>query len=83
MLVEDGLWAVVSLPQGVFNPYADVKTSILFFNNTIARQTKEILFVKVENDGFDLGSQRRPIDENDLPIRLEVLKKIQKSSSRE
>jgi len=79
MLVEDGLWAVVSLPQGVFNPYADVKTSILFFNNTIARQTKEILFVKVENDGFDLGSQRRPIDENDLPIRLEVLKKYKKA----
>jgi len=30
MLVEDGLWAVVSLPQGVFNPYSGVKTSILF-----------------------------------------------------
>jgi len=79
MLVEDGLWAVVSLPQGVFNPYSLVKTSILFFNNTIARQTKEILFIKVENDGFDLGSQRRPVDENDLPTRLEVLKKYKKA----
>jgi len=79
MLVEDGLWAVVSLPQGVFNPYAGVKTSILFFNNTIARQTKEILFVKVESDGFDLGAQRRPIDKNDLPTRLEVLKKYKKA----
>ena len=79
MLVEDGLWAVVSLPQGVFNPYSGVKTSILFFNNTIARQTKEILFVKVENDGFDLGAQRRPIDKNDLPTRLELLKKYKKS----
>jgi type I restriction enzyme M protein len=78
MLVEDGLWAVVSLPQGVFNPYAGVKTSILFFNNTIARQTKEILFAKVENDGFDLGAQRRPIDKDDLPTRLEVLKKYKK-----
>jgi type I restriction enzyme M protein len=79
MLVEDGLWAVVSLPQGVFNPYAGVKTSILFFNNAIAKQTKEILFVKVENDGFDLGAQRRPIDKNDLPTRLELLKKYKKA----
>lgn len=79
MLVEDGLWAVVSLPQGVFNPYSGVKTSILFFNNTIARQTKEILFIKVENDGYDLGAQRRLIDKNDLPTRLILLNKYKKS----
>lgn len=65
-LVEDGLFAVVSLPQGVFNPYAGVKTSILFFDNTIAKKTDKILFVRVLNDGFDLGAQRRPIDRNDL-----------------
>ncbi|MBU6370788.1 MAG: N-6 DNA methylase [Patescibacteria group bacterium] len=66
ILVEDGLFAVVSLPQGVFNPYAGVKTSILFFDNTIAKKTDKILFVRVLNDGFDLGAQRRPIDRNDL-----------------
>jgi type I restriction enzyme M protein len=79
MLVEDGLWAVVSLPAGVFNPYSGVQTSILFFCNPIARQTKEILFINVGNDGFDLGAQRRPIDKNDLPTRLEVLKKYKKA----
>ncbi len=79
MLVDDGLWAVISLPQGVFNPYAGVKTSILFFNNTIAKQTKEVLFVKVENDGFDLGAQRKPIDKNDLPTRLDLLNKYRKA----
>ena len=61
-LVEDGLFAVVSLPSGVFNPYAGVKTSILLFDNTIAKQSEDILFVKIENDGFDLGAQRRPIE---------------------
>ncbi|MBP6855641.1 MAG: N-6 DNA methylase [Candidatus Pacebacteria bacterium] len=66
ILVEDGLFAVVSLPQGVFNPYAGVKTSILFFDNTVAKKTDKILFVRVLNDGFDLGAQRRPIDRNDL-----------------
>jgi len=79
MLVEDGLWAVVSLPRGVFNPYSGTKTNILFFSNIIARQTREILFVRVENDGFDLGAQRRPIDKNDLPTRLELLKKYRKA----
>lgn len=74
-LVEDGLYAVVSLPQGVFNPYAGVKTSILLFNNELAKQSKEILFVKIENDGFDLGATKRPINKNDLPEALEILYK--------
>jgi len=73
-LVEDGLFAVVSLPAGVFQPYAGVKTSILFFDKQVAKRTDEILFVKVENDGFDLGAQRRPIEENDLPEAIEKIK---------
>jgi len=74
-LVEDGLYAVVSLPSGVFNPYAGVKTSILLFDNELAKQKTEILFVKVENDGFDLGAQRREISKNDLPMALDILNK--------
>jgi type I restriction enzyme M protein len=74
-LIEDGLSAVVSLPSGVFNPYAGVKTSILFFDNDQARKKDEILFVKVSNDGFDLGATKRPIDKNDLPEALEILHK--------
>ena len=67
MLIEDYLAAVVSLPAGVFNPYSGVKTSILLLDTAIARNTDRIAFFKVENDGFDLGAQRRPIDANDLP----------------
>jgi type I restriction enzyme M protein len=74
-LVNDGLYAVVSLPSGVFNPYAGVKTSILLFNNELAKTSKEILFVKIEQDGFDLGATKRPISKNDLPIALEILNK--------
>jgi type I restriction enzyme M protein len=74
-LVEDGLYAVVSLPSGVFNPYAGVKTSILLFNNELAKANTEILFVKIEEDGFDLGAQRRVISKNDLPFALEALTK--------
>jgi type I restriction enzyme M protein len=72
-LVEDGLYAVVSLPSGVFNPYSGVKTSILLFDNRLAKASDEILFVKIENDGFDLGAQRRKIDKNDLPRAIEIL----------
>ncbi|MCC5808620.1 MAG: SAM-dependent DNA methyltransferase, partial [Opitutales bacterium] len=67
MLVEDSLVAVVSLPAGVFQPYSGVKTSILFLDKTLAKQSNTIAFFKVENDGFGLGAQRRPIDKNDLP----------------
>lgn len=72
-LLEDGLYAVVSLPSGVFQPYSGVKTSILFFDNERAKQNTEILFVKVENDGFDLGATKRPINKNDLPQALEIV----------
>ena len=67
MLVQGYLWCVVSLPGGVFNPYSGVKTSVLLLDKGLARRTDEILFVKVEADGFDLGAQRRPIERNDLP----------------
>ena len=74
-LVKDRLlWAVVSLPAGVFQPYSGVKTSILFLDNKKAKTTGEILFVNVENDGFDLGATRRRIDKNDLPEAFKVLK---------
>ncbi len=73
MLVEDYLVAVVSLPPGVFNPYSGVKTSILILDRSLARRSETIGFFKVENDGFDLGAQRRPIDRDDLPrVKAEV-----------
>ncbi len=73
MLVESYLWAVVSLPAGVFNPYSGVKTSILFLDRNLAKRRDEVLFVKIENDGFDLGAQRRPTEKNDLPAALKSL----------
>ncbi|MFC1700867.1 N-6 DNA methylase [Patescibacteria group bacterium] len=78
-LVEDGLFAVVSLPAGVFNPYAGVKTSILLFDNEISKKTKNFLFLKIQNDGFDLGAQRREHNKNDLPLALEIIKKYKTS----
>lgn len=78
-LVDNSLYAVVSLPAGVFNPYSGVKTSILFLDKRISKKSADILFVKVEADGFNLGAQRREIKENDLPLALEVLQHYKKA----
>jgi len=79
LIEHNFLWAVVSLPAGAFNPYSGVKTSILFLDKSLAKKTDKVLFVKVANDGFDLGAQCRPIDRNDLPKSLKVLKTFRDS----
>lgn len=71
MLIDDHyLYGVVSLPAGVFNPYSGVKTSILLFDKPLARLTDKILFAKINNEGFDLGAQRRPNDRSEIPAIL-------------
>lgn len=81
-LVEEGLlYAVVSLPAGVFNPYSGVKTSILFLDKTLAKQKEGILFVKMNSDGYDLGAQRREIKQNDIPDIINVFKMYQNNEA--
>jgi type I restriction enzyme M protein len=73
-LVENGLYAVVSLPGGVFQPYSGVKTSILLFDNDLAKQKSHIAFIKISADGFDLGASKRAVSQNDLPVAVELLR---------
>lgn len=79
LVEENYLYAVVSLPSGIFQPYSGVKTSILFMDRQLAKKSDKVLFVEIQNDGFDLGAQRRPIDKNDLPKALELINKWQNS----
>ena len=72
-LIDNGLYAVVSLPGGVFQPYTGVKTSILLFDNELAKQKTEIALVKISADGYDLGSTKRAVSQNDLPEALGAL----------
>ena len=67
-LVEKYLVGVISLPSGVFQPYSGVKTSILILDKELSQKTDKIFFGKIDNDGYDLGAQRREIEKNDLPI---------------
>jgi type I restriction enzyme M protein len=74
MLVDTSLVAVVSLPAGVFNPYSGVKTSILILDKRVHKQSDKVLFVKVQNDGFNLGAQRRAVANSDLPEATRLLR---------
>lgn len=73
MLVENHLYALVSLPAGVFNPYSGVKTSILLMDKTLAKQKDNVLFINVENDGFSLGAQRYSIEGEQLSEIIRIL----------
>jgi type I restriction enzyme M protein len=81
LLVEDSLIAVISLPAGCFNPYSGVKTSILMLDKSLAKKSDHVLFIKINNDGYDLGAQRREIDKNDLPLALEAFNQFKKHIS--
>ncbi len=78
MLVDGNyLYGVISLPAGVFNPYSGVKTSILLIDRTLAKERDSILFVKLNNDGFDLGAQRREIKGSEIPDVVNIFKDYQ------
>jgi len=74
LIDKNYIWAVVSLPAGVFNPYTQVKTSIIFVDKNIAKKADSILFLTITSDGTDLGAQRRNVETNDLPLSIKALK---------
>jgi type I restriction enzyme M protein len=69
VIEENRLDGVVSMPSGVFKPYAGVSTAVLFF--TRGAQTKEIWFYDMAHDGFSLDDKRVAIKENDIPDVVE------------
>lgn len=71
-IVENNrLEAVISMPSGVFKPYAGVSTAILIFTKTEAGGTDHVWFYDMQNDGLSLDDKRSPIDENDIPDIIE------------
>ncbi|NUQ85216.1 MAG: N-6 DNA methylase, partial [Anaerolineales bacterium] len=72
IIEENRLDGVVSMPSGVFKPYAGVSTAVLLF--TKGAQTKDIWFYDMAHDGFSLDDKRTKVDENDIPDILECWK---------
>lgn len=67
-LIEDNrLEAVISMPSGVFKPYAGVSTGILIFTKTEHGGTDKVWFYDMQADGLSLDDKRTPVAENDIP----------------
>jgi hypothetical protein len=67
------LYAIISLPHGVFKPYASVKTHVLLMDRRLAAQTNSILFLEIESDGYTQTDTRLPVEHNDLPVAQEIV----------
>ena len=61
------LEAIISMPSGVFKPYAGVSTAIMIFTKTGQGGTDKVWFYDMTADGFSLDDQRQPVKENDIP----------------
>lgn len=78
LIEENQLEAVISMPSGVFKPYAGVATAVLVF--TKGGQTQKTWFYEMENDGLTLDDKRTPIEENDIPDIIAKYAKKEESS---
>ena len=82
-LVENQrLMAVISMPSGVFKPYAGVSTAILIFTKTEHGGTDNVWFYDMTADGFSLDDKRSPVAENDIPDIIERFKNLDKEVDR-
>lgn len=72
LLVEQHkLEAVISMPSGVFKPYAGVSTAVLIFTKTGVGGTDDVWFYNMEADGLSLDDKRQPVEQNDIPDLLQ------------
>ena len=76
------LEAVISMPSGVFKPYAGVSTAILIFTKTEHDGTDNVWFYDMTADGLSLDDKRSPIADNDIPDIIERFKNLDKEVDR-
>ncbi len=67
LVEEQRLDGVISMPSGVFKPYAGVSTAILLFTKTNSGGTDNVWFYDMQNDGYSLDDKRAPLQESDIP----------------
>ncbi|MGI6653073.1 MAG: N-6 DNA methylase [Christensenellales bacterium] len=82
-LVErHNLRAVISMPSGVFKPYAGVSTAVLVFTKTGAGGTDKVWFYDMQADGFSLDDKRSEVEENDIPDILQRFHNLEDEKGR-
>ena len=77
------LTAVISMPSGVFKPYAGVSTAILIFTKTNAGGTDKVWFYDMKADGFSLDDKRSEIADNDIPDIIQRFHHLEQETTRE
>lgn len=76
------LEAVISMPSGVFKPYAGVSTAILIFTKTEHGGTNKVWFYDMTADGLSLDDKRAPVADNDIPDIIERFKHLEQEVDR-
>ena len=76
------LEAIISMPSGVFKPYAGVSTAIMIFTKTGTGGTDKVWFYDMKADGYSLDDKRNPVDENDIPDIIERFNNLDKEIDR-
>lgn len=76
------LEAIISMPSGVFKPYAGVSTAILIFTKTNAGGTDKVWFYDMKADGYSLDDKRNEVKENDIPDIVERFHNLDKEIER-
>ena len=74
--------AIISMPSGVFKPYAGVSTAVLFFTKTGTGGTDHVWFYDMEADGFSLDDKRNEIKEDDIPDIIKRFQHLSKEKKR-
>lgn len=82
LVEENRLEAVISMPSGVFKPYAGVSTAILIFTKTGHGGTDKVWFYDMKADGFSLDDKRNPINENDIPDIIQRFRNLNREAER-
>lgn len=76
------LEAIISMPSGVFKPYAGVSTAVIVFTKTGAGGTDKVWFYDMENDGYSLDDKRNQIDGSNISDIIERFKALDKEEDR-
>ena len=82
LIEKHNLHGVISMPSGVFKPYAGVSTAILLFTKTGMGGTEKVWFYDMQADGFSLDDKRNPIEENDIEDIVKRYENIEEEKDR-
>ncbi|MCR5743290.1 MAG: type I restriction-modification system subunit M [Lachnospiraceae bacterium] len=83
LIENQKLIAVISMPSGVFKPYAGVSTAVLIFSKTNSGGTDKVWFYDMKADGYSLDDKRSPIVHNDIPDIISRFNNLTEEANRD